>query len=64
VPQADPNTASHMQRLMKVAALQQIASQAAGAMDLHEVGTEILEAVGWDDPERFFNKNPPPPTRR
>jgi hypothetical protein len=61
VPQADPNTASHMQRLMKVAALQQIASQAGGAMDLHEVGTEILEAVGWDDPERFFNKSAPPP---
>jgi hypothetical protein len=61
VPQADPNTASHMQRLMKVAALQQIATQAQGAMDLHEVGTEILASVGWDDPERFFNKNPPQP---
>lgn len=61
VPQADPNTASHMQRLMKVSALQQLASQAPGQMDLMEVGKEVLTSVGWDDPERFFNHAPPPP---
>lgn len=65
VPQADPNTASHTQRVMKVVALKQL--QAAN-MDLYDpvaVDTAALQAMGWNNPEQFMKpaaqRNQPPP---
>ena len=65
VPQADPNTASHTQRLMKIMALKQLQSSNPGMFDPIVVDTEALKAIGWSNPEQFFapqdaQANPPP----
>lgn len=64
VPQADPNTASHAQRVMKVMAIKQL--QAANPMmyDAKAVDTAVLQSLGWNNPDQFFappNPNPQPP---
>ena len=65
VPKADPNTASHMQRLMKVAALKLLQSQSQTLYDPIAVDTAALEAIGYTNPNRFFappsaQAQPPP----
>ena len=64
VPQADPNTASHTQRVMKVMALKQLAAANPQMYDPIAVDTAALQALGWNNPEQFFappNPNPPMP---
>lgn len=54
VPQADPNTASHTQRLMRVAALKQLQAANPTQFDGAAVDREALMALGWAYPEQFF----------
>jgi hypothetical protein len=54
VPQADPNTASQTQRLMKVVALKQIVAQNPTLYDPIAVDKVSLQAVGWSNPEQFM----------
>jgi hypothetical protein len=54
VPQADPNTASQTQRLMKVVALKQIQAQNPSLYDPIAIDTAALQAVGWSNPEQFM----------
>jgi len=54
VPQADPNTASHTQRLMKVEALARAAAAAPTMFDQVAVIKTTLQAVGWSNPEQFM----------
>ena len=64
IPQADPNTASHTQRMMKVMALKQLQMGAPQLYNALAVETAALQALGWNNPERFFappNPNPEPP---
>jgi hypothetical protein len=65
VPQADPNTASQAQRLMKVSALKQLAMSNPGLYDPIAVDTAALQAMGWSNPQQFLlspeaQKEPPP----
>ena len=65
VPQADPNTASHTQRLMKMMALKQLQSASPGMYDPIAIDTAALKAIGWSNPEQFLapqsaQQNPPP----
>ena len=60
VPQADPNTSSSSQRIMKVAALVQMATQDPSGFNLPEVRKEALSAVGWESPDRFLAPQVPP----
>ena len=66
VPQADPNTSSTGQRLMKVMALKQLqGANQTGLYDPIKVDTAVLAAIGWPNPEEFFvppaaRQNPPP----
>jgi hypothetical protein len=60
VPQADPNTSSSGQRLMKVMALKQLQSASPNLYDPIKVDTAALAAIGWPNPEEFFV----PPTAR
>jgi hypothetical protein len=65
VPQADPNTASHTQRLMKIMALKQLQSASPGMYDPIAIDTAALKAIGWSNPEQFLapqqaQQNPPP----
>jgi len=54
VPQADPNTASQTQRVMKVMALKQLASSNPGLYDPIAVDIAALQAIGWNNPEQFM----------
>jgi len=54
VPQADPNTASQTQRLMKVLALKQLASSNPSLYDPIAVDTAALQALGWSNPAQFM----------
>ena len=54
VPQADPNTASHNQRVMKIMALLQLSSSAPTLYDPLKIHTAALQAMGWSNPEQFF----------
>lgn len=54
VPQADPNTSSTGQRLMKVMALKQLQSSSPNLYDPIKVDTAALAAIGWPNPEEFF----------
>jgi hypothetical protein len=62
IPQADPNTASHTQRMMKTVALIQLASQAPDMFDLQAVNRQAIRTIGYN-PDEFVKKdmgNPSP----
>lgn len=59
VPQADPNTASHTQRIMKVVALKQMQSQSPELYNPRAVDTVALKTIGWSNPEQFFQTPAP-----
>jgi len=65
VPQADPNTASHIQRVMKVTALIQLAKEAPQLYNIEAVNKEALIALGWSNPTSLLRdqaeQTPPPP---
>lgn len=54
VPQADPNTASQMQRLMKVIALKQLQAANPGLYDPIAIDTVAIQAIGWANPQQFM----------
>ena len=54
VPQADPNTASHGQRLMKISGLKQLASASPNMYDAYKVDAAALQALGWSNPQQFM----------
>lgn len=65
VPQADPNTASHGQRLMKIMGLKQLQAAQPSLYDPIAVDTAALRALGWSNPEQFMvpagaAQRPPP----
>ena len=65
VPQADPNTASHAQRVMKIMALKQLQAASPGLYDPIAVDKAALRAIGWSNPEQFLKpeaeRSQPPP---
>lgn len=65
VPQADPNTSSSGQRLMKIMALKQLQAASQTLYDPIKVDTAALAAIGWPNPEEFFvppaARGAPPP---
>jgi hypothetical protein len=65
VPQADPNTSSSGQRLMKVMALKQLQQASPNLYDPIKIDTAALQAIGWPNPEQFFvppaARSQPPP---
>ena len=54
VPQADPNTASQTQRLMKVMALKQLQMANPSMYDPIAVDRVSLQALGWSNPEQYM----------
>ena len=64
-PQADPNTASHTQRVMKIMGLKQLQQGNPELYDPLAVDTAALQALGWSNPQQFFvpqnTQKPPPP---
>ncbi len=65
VPQADPNTASMGQRVMKVQGLMQLQQAAPTLMDPVAIVTAAVRAIGWANPAQFMvpkqaQAQPPP----
>jgi len=54
VPQADPNTASHSQRVMKIMGLKQLQAGNPNMYDAIAIDTAALQAMGWSNPQQFF----------
>lgn len=54
VPQADPNTSSHTQRIMKVTALKQLQAASPALYDPIAIDLAALKALGWSNPEQFM----------
>ena len=64
-PQADPNTSSQTQRLMKVLALKQLVAANPTLYDPIAVDSAALQALGWSNPQQFMvpaaaQQKPPP----
>jgi len=65
VPQADPNTASQGQRMMKVLAIKQLQAQNPSMYDPLAIDTAAIQAIGFSNPQQFFappqaQQQPPP----
>jgi len=54
VPQADPNTASQTQRMMKIMGLKQLQQANPSMYDPIAIDTAALKAMGWSNPEQFL----------
>jgi len=54
VPHSDPNVPSQMHRMAKMQALYQVAQAAPMLFNLVEVAREMLQEIGFNDPDRFF----------
>jgi hypothetical protein len=54
IPQADPNTASHSQRIMKIAALMQLQAANPTLYDPIAINKAALKGIGWNNPEQFM----------
>lgn len=63
VARADPNTASHLQRMLRNAALYQMAKDEPGAFNTLRIRQVCIRGIGFADPDQFLNPNPtgPPP---
>jgi hypothetical protein len=65
VPQADPNTASHGQRVMKIMGLKQLQQQNPSMYDPIAIDTAAMQAMGWSNPNQFLAppqaQSAPPP---
>lgn len=64
VPQADPNTASHAQRVMKVMGLIQLSKENPSDFNLRAIEETALQTLGWSNPDQFMvpEGTPPQPT--
>lgn len=60
VPQADPNTASHTQRVMKIMALKQLQMSNPGMYDSVAIDRAAMRSMGWSNPEQFLAAPAPP----
>jgi predicted DNA binding CopG/RHH family protein len=58
VPAADPNTASHVIRLIKCQAVKTVAEMHPDMYDMKKVDAWIFKMIGVSDPDQFFS----PPT--
>jgi hypothetical protein len=54
VPAADPNTASHMHRIMKAVAVKQLQAMNPQLYDAKAVDTRILSMIGFSNPQELF----------
>lgn len=54
VPAADPNTPSHVHRIMKAVAVKQLQALNPQLYDAREVDERVLRMLGWQDPESMF----------
>ena len=63
VTRADPNTASHLQRMLRNAALYQMAKDEPSAFNVVTIRKVCIRGIGFANPDQFLNPMPsgPPP---
>lgn len=63
VAKADPNTASHLQRMLRNAALYQMAKDEPGAFNVLTIRRTCIRGIGFSNPDQYLNPMPqgPPP---
>jgi hypothetical protein len=63
VTRADPNTASHLQRMLRNAALYQMGKDEPGAFNVMRIRQICIRGIGFANPDQFLNPAPqgPPP---
>lgn len=63
VTKADPNTASHLQRMLRNAALYQMAKDEPGAFNVLTIRRVCIRGIGFANPDQYLNPMPsgPPP---
>ena len=61
VTRADPNTASHLQRMLRNAALYQMAKDEPPAFDTKRIRQICIRGIGFNNPDQFLAQNPAPP---
>lgn len=61
VPASDPNTPSHIHRIMQAQALLQLSAQAPQLYNQRNVHEKALRVLGIGDPDSLFNPLPPQP---
>jgi hypothetical protein len=54
IPQADPNTSSHTQRIMKAVALKQLAQLNPPQYDMAKIDAKVMKTIGYSQPEQYF----------
>jgi hypothetical protein len=59
-PVADPNTPSHLHRIMKATALKQLQAASPALYDARAVDEQVLRMIGFDDAESLFAPPQPP----
>ncbi len=53
-PRADPNTASYIQRVLKIMALKQLQAASPMMYDPVAIDKAALKALGWNNPDQFM----------
>ena len=61
VARADPNTASHLQRMLRNAALYQMAKDDPNSFNMTKVRQVCIRGIGFADPNQYLNIGAPPP---
>jgi hypothetical protein len=61
VTRADPNTASHLQRMLRNAALYMMAKDDPSAFDVTQIRKVCIRGIGFANPDQYLNANPQPP---
>lgn len=61
VARADPNTASHLQRMLRNAALYQMAKDEPPAFNTLTIRRVCIRGIGFSNPDQFLNPAPAPP---
>ena len=61
VTRADPNTASHLQRMLRNAALYQMAKDDPGSFNVLRIRQACIRGIGFSNPDQYLNQNPAPP---
>jgi len=61
VTRADPNTASHLQRMLRNAALYMMAKDDPTAFNVTKIRQVCIRGIGFANPDQYLNANPQPP---
>ncbi len=60
VPVTDPNMPSESHRIAKINAIMSIAQQQPASYNMEQIGMELFQAMGIDEPQRYLKKKQQP----